>query len=309
MPIPDFQSIMYPLLNLVKDGADHTFRESIEALAKHFEVSEEERRVQLPSGRAELFVNRVGWAKTHLRMAGLIENRSRGVFRITDRGLQVLRDHPIRIDMKVLQAEPSYSLARSSRSKLDSSKPKDGAGPEPENIENRTPEEVIEEAYITLRENIAKDLLQRLKTASPHFFERLVVELLVKMGYGGTRKDAGQAIGKSGDEGIDGIIKEDRLGLDTIYIQAKRWENSVGRPEIQKFAGALQGFRAKKGIFITTAEFTSEARHYAERIDSKIVLLDGGEVAELMIDFGLGVSSVASYEVKRVDSDYFSEEA
>jgi restriction system protein len=308
MPIPDFQSVMRPLLNLVKDGADHTFRESIEALAKHFAVSEEERRVQLPSGRAELFVNRVGWAKTHLRMAGLIENRSRGIFRITERGLQVLRDNPTRIDMKVLQAEPSYSLARGARSRLDSTKPKGDSDSAIEDVENRTPEEVIEEAYVTLRENIAKDLLQRLKTASPHFFERLVVELLVKMGYGGTRKDAGQAIGKSGDEGIDGIIKEDRLGLDTIYIQAKRWENSVGRPEIQKFAGALQGFRAKKGIFITTAEFTSEARHYAERIDSKIVLLDGSEVAELMIDFGLGVSSVASYEVKRVDSDYFSEE-
>lgn len=308
MPIPDFQSVMRPLLNLVKDGVDHTFRESIEALAKHFAVSEEERRVQLPSGRAELFVNRVGWAKTHLRMAGLIENRSRGIFRITERGLQVLRDNPTRIDMKVLQAEPSYSLARGARSRLDSTKPKGDSDSAIDDVENRTPEEVIEEAYVTLRENIAKDLLQRLKTASPHFFERLVVELLVKMGYGGTRKDAGQAIGKSGDEGIDGIIKEDRLGLDTIYIQAKRWENSVGRPEIQKFAGALQGFRAKKGIFITTAEFTSEARHYAERIDSKIVLLDGSEVAELMIDFGLGVSSVASYEVKRVDSDYFSEE-
>jgi restriction system protein len=174
--------------------------------------------------------------------------------------------------------------------------------------EQRTPEEVIEEAYVSLRENLAEEILQRLKSASPEFFERIVVELLVKMGYGGTRKDAGEAIGRSGDEGIDGIIKEDRLGLDVIYIQAKRWEQTVGRPEIQKFAGALQGFRAKKGVFITTSDFSNEAKHYADKIDSKIVLLDGEQVAELMIDYGLGVSGVASYEVKRVDSDSFSEE-
>ena len=307
MPIPDFQSVMRPLLESAKDGRDHTVRDTLDSLAKHFSVTDEERRILLPSGRAELFTNRVAWAKTHLRMAGLIENRSRGVFRITNRGLEVLRANPKRIDLRVLQAEPPYAAARVRKRPEDSAEEREKAGVRLEQ-EPRTPEEVIEEAYVSLREILAEELLERLKTASPEFFERVVVELLVKMGYGGTRKDAGQAIGRSGDEGIDGIIKEDRLGLDLIYIQAKRWEQTVGRPEIQKFAGALQGFRAKKGIFITTSDFSGEAKHYADKIESKIVLLDGQQVAELMIDFSLGVSVVASYEVKRVDGDFFSEE-
>lgn len=306
MPIPDFQTAMRPLLEVVKDGNEHTFREALDALAIYFKVTDEERRIQLPSGRAELFVNRIGWAKTHLRMAGLIENLSRGIFRITERGLKVLTENPKRIDLRVLQAEDCYAAAREKQKKNAPIQQTEVL--KREETESRTPEEVIEDAYISLRENLADDLLQRLKTASPQFFERLVVELLVKMGYGGTRRDAGAAIGRSGDEGIDGIIKEDRLGLDVIYIQAKRWEPTVGRPEIQKFAGALQGFRAKKGIFITTSNFSSEAKAYAEKIDSKIVLLDGEQVADLMIDFGLGVSAVASYDVKRVDTDFFSEE-
>lgn len=306
MPIPDFQSAMRPLLDLAKDGKEHIYRDALDSLARHFAVTAEERRILLPSGRAELFANRVGWAKTHLRMAGLIENLSRGVFRITARGMAVLNEHPKRIDLRVLQAEPVYATARArKRPERSGDRGKSVVRAEQE---QRTPEEIIEDAYVTLRESLAEELLQRLKSASPDFFERLVVELLVKMGYGGTRKDAGEAIGRSGDEGIDGTIKEDRLGLDVIYIQAKRWEQTVGRPEIQKFAGALQGFRAKKGIFITTSEFSSEARQYADKIDSKIVLLDGEQVADLLIDFGLGVSGVASYEVKRVDSDYFSEE-
>ncbi len=174
--------------------------------------------------------------------------------------------------------------------------------------DSQTPEEAIESSSLLLRENLGEDILAKLKSASPSFFERLVVELLVRMGYGGTRKDAGKAIGKSGDEGIDGIIKEDRLGLDTIYIQAKKWDQTVGRPEIQKFAGALQGFRAKKGIFITTSDFSKEAIDYASRIESKIVLIDGETLWNLMIDFGIGVSTVAIYEVKKIDNDYYDEE-
>lgn len=307
MPIPDFQSAMHPLLQIAADGKDHTFRESLEILAKHFNVTDEERRIELPSGRAKLFVNRVGWAKTHLRMAGLIENRSRGVFRITERGRQLLKSNSKRIDLKLLQAEPGYMAARGGKTenptKLDQSR--NAVLPE---SNKQTPEETIEDAYQVIRQNLANELLERLTTASPEFFEQLVVDLLVKMGYGGTRKDAGAAIGKSGDEGIDGIIKEDRLGLDAIYIQAKRWGQTVGRPEIQKFAGALQGFRAKKGIFITTSDFSSEAKAYADKIDSKIVLLDGEQVSNLMIDFELGVSTVATYQVRRVDTDFFSEE-
>jgi restriction system protein len=314
MPIPDFQTAMRPLLEFAKDGAEHSFRDALDALAVVFGVTEEERRMQIPSGRAFLFTNRIGWAKTHLRMAGLIENRSRGVFRITKRGLQVLAEHPERVDMKVLNAQPGYERSRTASDtfKQGNSKKiaaKNPAAPDAGVIEEtRTPEEIMSAAYQQIREALAEDLLERMKRASPEFFEKLVVELLLKMGYGGTLKDAGKAIGKSGDEGIDGVIKEDRLGLDTIYIQAKRWDSTVGRPEIQKFAGALQGMRAKKGVFITTGSFSSEARAYAERIDARIVLLGGEEVAWLMIDFGLGVSEVATYQVKRVDSDYFDEE-
>lgn len=304
MPIPDFQTLMGPLLSIAKDGMDHSFRDAQDILAKQFGVTEEERRVLLPSGRAQLFTNRVGWAKTHLKMAGLIENRARGIFRITERGASVLKKTNGKVNMKVLQAEPGYAVARNGQTE------EAGTNKTAEkNTEiSRTPSEVIEGAYQEVRKNTAIDLLQRIKAASPEFFERLVVDLLVKMGYGGTIKDAGKAIGKSGDEGIDGIIKEDRLGLDTIYIQAKRWEGPVGRPDIQKFAGALQGKRAKKGVFITTSNFSSEARQFVENIDLKIVLLSGVEVCELMIDHDLGVARVATYDVKRVDEDYFSEE-
>jgi restriction system protein len=304
MPIPDFQTLMGPLLSVAIDGADHSFRESQDILAKQFDVTDEDRRILLPSGRAQLFTNRVGWAKTHLKMAGLIENRARGIFRITPRGTEVLRKTKGKIDLRTLQAEPGYIIARSGQ-------PEDVGTVKTESKASeisRTPSEMIEAAYQEVRKNTAVDLLQRIKGASPEFFERLVVELLVKMGYGGTIKDAGRAIGRTGDEGIDGIIKEDRLGLDTIYIQAKRWEQTIGRPEIQKFAGALQGMRAKKGVFITTSDFSSEARSFVEKIDLKIVLLGGSEVSELMIDYDLGVARLASYEVKRVDEDYFSEE-
>ncbi len=302
MPIPDFQTVMRPLLELSSDGKEHSMREALESLATHFELTEQERKQLLPSGQQELFTNRVAWAKTHLRMAGLLEGTARGVFRITPQGKKLLKEHSGRIDMRVLQTQPGYLEARGRK------REKAQIATAADNGENRTPEEEMEDSYQALRESLGKELLQRLKSASPAFFERIVVELLVRMGYGGTRKDAGQAIGKSGDEGVDGVIKEDRLGLDAIYIQAKKWENTVSRPEIQKFAGALQGFRAKKGIFITTSDFSKEAVDYAARIDSKIVLIDGEQLWNLMIDFGIGVSTVASYETKRLDSDYFNEE-
>lgn len=302
MPIPDFQTVMRPLLELSSDGKEHSMREALESLATHFELTEQERKQLLPSGQQELFTNRVAWAKTHLRMAGLLEGTARGVFRITPQGKRLLKEHSGRIDLRVLQTQPGYLEARGrKREKAQTAAAAD-------NVENRTPEEEMEDSYQALRESLGKELLQRLKSASPAFFERIVVELLVRMGYGGTRKDAGQAIGKSGDEGVDGVIKEDRLGLDAIYIQAKKWESTVSRPEIQKFAGALQGFRAKKGIFITTSDFSKEAVDYAARIDSKIVLIDGEQLWNLMIDFGIGVSTVAAYELKKLDSDYFNEE-
>ena len=305
MPIPDFQTLMGPLLTLARDGKDHSFQECQDKLAIQFIVSDDERRIMLPSGRARLFTNRVGWAKTHLKMAGLIENRSRGVFRITDRGTALLKEHPDRIDLRILRQQPGYLEARESKKNKTGKKTiQEDCGSD----DTQTPEEQIEAASVALRESLGAEILAKMKSASPSFFETLVVELIVRMGYGGTRKDAGKAIGRSGDEGIDGIIKEDRLGLDVIYIQAKKWEQTVGRPEIQKFAGALQGVRAKKGIFITTSDFSKEAIEYASRIDSKIVLIDGETLWNLLVDFGIGVSTVASYEVKRIDNDYFDEE-
>jgi restriction system protein len=301
--IPDFQSVMRPLMEFISDGKEHSMRDALDQLANHFKLTEEERKRLLPSGQQELFTNRVAWAKTHLRMAGLVEATARGVFRITPRGREVLRSTQDRIDLRVLQKQPGYLEARGRKKEKPAPNGETGGAEA-----DQTPEELMEESFQALRESLGHEVLSKLKKSSPAFFERLVVELLVRMGYGGTRKDAGQAIGKSGDEGIDGIIKEDRLGLDTIYIQAKKWEQTVSRPEIQKFAGALQGFRARKGIFITTSDFSKEAIDYSARIDSKIVLIDGEQLWNLMIDFGIGVSTTATYEVKRIDNDYFSEE-
>jgi restriction system protein len=303
MPIPDFQSLMRPLLDCASDGKEHASRDIVERLAVRFGLTDVERKQLLPSGNQEVFVNRVAWAKTHLKMACLLDSPKRGYLNITPLGLNVLSEFPERIDLKVLRQQPGYLEARGGTKSETQSKASS------QDVEaSQTPEEQIELASLALRNSLGSEILSKLRVSSPSFFENLVVELLVAMGYGGTRKDAGQAIGRSGDEGIDGIIKEDRLGLDTIYIQAKRWLQTVGRPEIQKFAGALQGFRAKKGIFITTSDFSREAIEYASRIDSRIVLIDGEMLWNLMIDFGIGVSKIATYEIKKIDNDYFDEE-
>lgn len=303
MAIPDFQSIMLPLLRFCADGQERTNREAIDSLAQEFKLTEEEQKQLLPSGQQCVFENRVAWARAHMKMACLIENTRRGVFRITIRGTQLLKKSPSEINLRVLREFPEYLEARD-RNQVN----KTGeTSISTEEHESKTPAERLEEAYEILRKNLASELLSQLKLASPSFFEKVVVEVLVKMGYGGSRKDAGQAIGRSGDEGIDGIIKEDRLGLDIIYIQAKRWENTVTRPEIQKFAGALQGKRARKGIFITTSDFSQNAHEYVAAIDSKIILVDGQQLSQLMIDFGVGVATDATYELKRLDSDYFTE--
>jgi restriction system protein len=297
MAIPDYQSIMLPLLKFAADGKEHTVREATDALAREFSLTDEERRAVLPSGQQTIFDNRVGWARTYMKKALLLDTPRRGSIVITGRGKEVLSSHPQRIDVGFLEQFPEFQEFRAIRKE----KP-------PDRPPGETPRELLEEAVQTLRDNLASELLQQIKSSPPRLFERVVVELLVTMGYGGSLKDAGQAIGRSGDEGIDGIIKEDRLGLDIIYIQAKRWTNTVPRPEIQKFAGALQGQRAKKGIFITTSDFSKDAREYAAKIDSRIILIDGEQLAQYMIDHNIGVAPVASYEVKRIDSDYFAEE-
>ena len=303
MPIPDYQTLMLPLLRFAADGNDHTTREAVEVLATEFQLTPAERNELLASGQQAIFNNRVGWANSYLKKARLFESPRRGALRITDRGKQILGDNPTRIDIKYLERFPEFIEFRdASRNNRETTITVSVAV-----ATEQTPEEALELAHQSLRLSLAQDILSRILSCSPTFFERLVVELLVKMGYGGSRRDAGERIGQSGDGGIDGIIKEDRLGLDTIYIQAKRWQGSVGRPEIQKFVGALQGQRAKKGVFITTSSYTAEAIDYASRIDTKVVLIDGQLLANLMMDFDVGVSVSASYIVKRIDSDYFEE--
>ena len=302
MSIPDYQSIMLPLLRYSGDGQEHSLRGTIAALAKEFDLTADELAEQLPSGLQAVFDNRVGWARTYLKKAGLLTAPRRGYAQITPRGLEVLAQEPEQIDVSFLMQFDEFADFRT-RSEVKSDE-KDVK----ETKEPRTPEEAIEAEYHRLREGLASELLDAIKQQPPDFFERLVIDLLVSMGYGGTRRDAGQAVGRSGDGGIDGTIKEDRLGLDVIYVQAKRWEGPVGSPDVQKFAGALAGQKAKKGVFLTTSTFSQAAREYAKLIDTKIVLIDGENLTQLMIDHGIGVTTTAAYEIKRIDTDYFSEE-
>ncbi|GCL38902.1 MAG: restriction endonuclease [Sphaerospermopsis kisseleviana] len=306
MSIPDFQSVMLPLLQYAGDGKEHSLRDAITFLADVFNLSDEERKELLSSGQQAVFDNRVGWARTHLKKAGLLESPKRGFFQITNRGKEILKQNNPEINVKFLNQFPEFIEFKTIKKDNDKSV---SEIMEDSEILETTPQESIEFGYQKIRKELELELLNRVKSCSPDFFERLVVDLLVKMGYGGSRRDAGRAIGKAGDGGIDGIIKEDKLGLDIVYIQAKRWDNTVvGRPEIQKFVGALHGQRARKGVFITTSKFSQDAREYVSIIDSKIVLIDGQELAQLMIDNHVGVSTVSIYEIKKIDSDYFTDE-
>jgi restriction system protein len=284
----------------VRRGA-YRVSEITKLLSSRFTLSDAELTERIPRGQSTIFENRVGWARTYLKKAGLIELVLRGQYRITARGLDV-KSQPSRIDAAFLKQFPEF---------VDFVTPKsDGQSPGITTLEppdSQTPLEVLEGAYQRLRKELADELLQIVRAATPGFFERLVVDLLVKMGYGGSQKDAGQAVGRTGDDGVDGIIKEDRLGLDAIYIQAKRWEAAVGRPEVQAFAGSLEGHRARKGVFIATSQFSKEAREYVTRIEKKIVLVDGEQLAQLMMDFDVGVTGDNTYNVKKLDRDYFEE--
>jgi restriction system protein len=302
MAIPDYQSLMLPLLRLLEDGQEHTVRKAIDKLANEFDLTEEERKALLPSGRQTVFRNRVSWASTYLRKAGLLKNPRRGYMQITDRGKEILKQNPQKIDVEFLNQFEEFLAFRSLRFHQKSS------GITTTYTADETPEELLARGYDSLKQTIISELMEQVKNASPEFFERLVVELLVKMGYGGSYREAATVVGRSGDEGIDGVIKEDRLGLDVIYIQAKRWTTSVGIREVREFAGAIQDKRARKGIIITTSNFTRDAREFASRADCKIVLIDGQQLAELMFEYGVGVSTVAVYEVKKVDYDFFAEE-
>lgn len=302
--IPDYQTLMLPVLKSVADGKEHKFREIADSIAKNFGLTEEELGCLLPSGNQSVFDNRVGWAKTYLKKACLIEYKGKGVLKITERGKQVLKDSPQKIDNKFLK---QYDEFNEFQNKVN---PKEEKQETETDYKNQTPEELIETAFHDFQKSLAEELLDKIRNVSPSFFEKLVVALLVKMGYGGSIKDAGQAIGRTGDEGIDGIIKEDKLGLDVIYIQAKRWKenNVIGRPEIQKFVGALAGQGAKKGVFITASSFTKEALDYKPMNDTKVILIDGMKLANLMIEYNLGVAQLHCYELKKLDNDYFDEE-
>jgi restriction system protein len=276
MAIPDFQSLMLPLLRSLADGQGRSTQETLDALAKELGLTEADVTQPMPSRKAPLFTNRVAWAKLHLKRAGLLDSPRRGVYQLTERGRELLRNPPDRLNLAFLARFPEYVEFRTrSRTSADVD-----ATPDINQDEERTPEEYIEYGYSRLRAALADEILSRIAQMPPAFFEKLVVDLLVAMGYGGSQRDAGRAVGPGADEGIDGVIKEDRLGLETIYIQAKRWQGTVGRPEIQRFAGALQGQRARKGIFITTSDFSKEAEAYAASIQSTIVLVNGARRAD-----------------------------
>ena len=309
MAVPDYQSVMLPLLQFAGAKKDETSTgEVIEVLAKEFGLTDEDLKEVLPSGIQSTFVNRTGWAATYMKKAGLLESTRRGYYRITSRGQELLKKQPKAINVKLLKQYPEFlefQQLKGTRSGDRESSPHTTL-----DVTTATPSEALEAAYENLRDELADELLARLKKSTPSFFERAVVELLVKMGYEGSRTDAGKAIGKSGDGGIDGIIKEDKLGLDVVYIQAKRWDNNpVGRPDVMQFAGALQAQRANKGIFITTSRFTDDARSYVSQIGSKIVLIDGEQLTNLMIEHDVCVSTVSLYPVKKIDTDYFDESA
>lgn len=305
MPIPDYQSVMRPLLALLEDGLPHTLSELHDQLCAQFGLTSEEITQRISSGRQTVMRNRVGWARTYLHKAGLLTLPIRGSCEITDRGRKALLECPERVDNKYLKQFPEFVDFQTPKKKPVETHESDT---EVESDSTATPEEQLESAHQSLKQTVSSELLETIKQGSPAFFEQLVVDLMLAMGYGGSREEAGKATQLRADGGIDGIINEDRLGLDTIYLQAKRWDNTVGRPEIQKFAGALQGFRAKKGVFITTSDYSSEAKEFAANLESKIVLLNGEQLTELMIECDLGVTTKDTYVVKTIDSDYFIED-
>lgn len=303
MAVPDFQSMMLPLLEAIADGAVHSNSAAYDSVAKRMTVAAEDLQLMHSGGEQTVFYNRVAWGKTYLKKGGLLRSPKRGTIQITESGQRVLKDKPAKIDIRFLkQIDGSDWLKPSPTSKVvlveDST----------DETSVATPEDLIEAGYQSLRDELILEIIEQAKRCTPQFFERLVVKLLVAMGYGGSLEDAAQVLGRSGDGGIDGTIKEDKLGLDVICVQAKRWEGTVGRPVVAEFAGSMAGFRARKGVLITTSSFSKEAEDYITRIESKIVLVDGQRMAELMIAHNVGVTVMQTYEIKRIDSDFFVED-
>jgi restriction system protein len=298
--IPDFQSTMLPLLSTFNGDQIKEAKELRDLMINHFTITEEEQKVQTPSGKQLLFYNRIAWAISYLKMAELIITTERGKYKLSDLGKNILKNPPEKITIKFLNTLPNFSINRNPN--------KDKHISEDDEVIDKTPDELIEIGISQINNDLSNILISQIKKCSPYFFEQIVMDLLLKMGYGGSDINNGEVTSKSGDEGIDGIIKEDKLGLDKIYIQAKKWENTIGRPEIQKFVGALHGKRAKKGIFITTSNFSKEAIEYANNLEVVVVLIDGNKLTNLMIDNELGVTVKEIYKIRKIDSDYFIEE-
>lgn len=307
--IPDYQTLMLPLLEILSDQKEHELQDLIKTLSDKFNLTDEERNELLPSGNQEIINNRVGWARTYLKKANLLTSPRRAIFKITEQGQEILNKKLTKIDVKFLQGlddfkkwQISYQTNYLNKKESESTD---------ENIteieQGKTPEELLDYSFQKLKDELAVELIDKIKNCTPGFFERLVIDLLIKMGYGGSRKEAGQIIGKSGDGGIDGIIKEDKLGLDTIYIQAKKWENTVPVGQVRDFAGSLLSKKAKKGIFISTSNYPKGAYEFVASIEPKIVLIDGKELAELMIQHNVGMATKSIYELKKLDLDYFEE--
>jgi restriction system protein len=304
MPVPTYDELLRPLLELAAHE-DITRRSATEAMTKVFRLSPEEAAQRLPSGQTTYIRNRTGWAMSYLTKGGLIAKISPRTYRATDRGREFLARYPQAISINDLRDIPGWEEAWNTRQLRRESRETEGKSANP--LESSTPEERIEDAFSELRDTLITDLLAKLANTDPFRFEQVVLDLLVAMGYGGSRKEAAEVTQKTGDEGIDGVINEDRLGLDVIYIQAKRWKANVGRPEIQSFVGALAGKKANKGIFITTSGFHDNASDYATGLHQKVILIDGRRLAELMIEHNIGVSEEHAYSVKKIDSDYFEE--
>lgn len=304
MAIPDFQSLMLPLLKITADGKEHNVHDAVRKFESDFALNDEEKEARIPSGSQTVLMNRTIWARTYLKKALLITDPRRSYFQITQRGLDLLAENPKEININLLKRYSEFlefSTRRPKEEKTVAVSSQD---------EETTPEEQMEIAYQSIRTSLVDQLIEEIIKTSPAFFERLVVDLLFAMGYGGTKRELAQAVGKSGDEGIDGIIQQDKLGLDNIYLQAKKWqaESTIGRPEIQKFVGALHGKHARRGVFLTTAKFSREALDYVTYIDTKVILVDGQRLANLMIDYGVGVSLSTRYEIKTIDHDFFTDD-
>jgi restriction system protein len=316
MTIPSYEALMLPMLKLLSNGSQRSMSELRNSLAEQLGITASELAEMLPSGQQTVFHSRVGWARTYLKKARLVDSPSKGQAIITVRGQAVLKGSPSLLDNEYLSQFPEFVEFKTHKPKSVSVSGSNGgvlvvtalhtAVPP---IPALTPEESLQRAHQVIMDTVSEDLLARVRQCSPAFFERLVVQLLVRMGYGGSEKDAAQAVGKSGDGGIDGVIREDPLGLDFVYIQAKRWDGTVGSPQIHQFVGALQGKGARKGVFITTSTFTKDARQFSVAIPTpRLVLIDGAQLADLMIRYGVGVSTAETYVIKRVDSDFFAEE-